>query len=233
MANINTVNFKIPDFLRSYGRNRTKYISDYQQKLLRDVLPDYQIMIDDKKPINIAELFARPYDDYALEIGFGNGEHLAMLAKKYPNRGFIGVEPYINGVAKLLKMMEEQQLSNIRILNDDVRHLLPLLSTEIFTQIIILHPDPWPRKKHHKRRLLQPSFLQRISDLLTPQGRLLIGTDCTSYMQWILLLVLKNATLRWQATEKKDWQTPPEIMTYYAGKAQKKGQERWYFHMKK
>ena len=182
--------------LRSYGRKRSKYMRPYQQKLLTETLPNIRLDVPDDMPSGLADYFkgekypSKKYQSYGLEIGFGDGAHLAWQAEQNPDCGFIGAEPFLLGVAKLLRHIDDEKLSNIRIFDDDIRYLLPFIPKASLHHIIILHPDPWPRKKHHKRRLIQPDFIDRLHHLLVDGGRLTIGTDCPNYMQWILCVML-------------------------------------------
>jgi len=126
-----------------------------------------------------------------LEIGFGAGEHLAALAEQYPDKIIIGAEPFINGVAQLLSKIADEngaafpQYKNIRIFPDDVRRLFAAADFQ-FSDIYILHPDPWPKARHEKRRLCSAEFLKEISALLSKDGKIIIGTDHTDYYNWIL-----------------------------------------------
>ncbi len=189
--------------LRSYGRKRSKYIRPYQQKLLTETLPNYRLDVPDDMPSGLADYFTgkkhqtKNYKTYGLEIGFGDGAHLAWQAKQNPDCGFIGAEPFILGVAKLLRHIDDDNLSNIRIFPDDIRYLLPFIPKASLHHIIILHPDPWPRKKHHKRRLIQPEFIDRLHHLLVDGGCVTIGTDCSNYMQWILCMMLSRDSFYW------------------------------------
>ncbi|MCH9852417.1 MAG: tRNA (guanosine(46)-N7)-methyltransferase TrmB [Alphaproteobacteria bacterium] len=222
--------------LRSYGRKRSKYIRPYQQKLLNETLPDYRINLPDNMPMDLADYFGgKNYQSYALEIGFGDGAHLAWQAKQNPDCGFIGADPYILGVAKLLRHIDDKNLSNIRIFSDDIRYFLPFIPEASLHHIIILHPDPWPRKKHHKRRLIQPDFIDSLHHLLIDGGCLTIGTDSPCYMKWILCMMLAHTDLRWDfhknlnGHQPQSWYEKPEIMTHYGEKAVEKGQDVWYF----
>jgi len=165
--------------VRTYGRRHGKSLSARQQRLVDDLLPTLMPRADDAAAAAI------------LEIGFGAGEHLMALAGQYPDKIIIGAEPFINGVAQLLSKIADEngavfpQYKNIRIFPDDVRNLISAFDFQ-FSDIYILHPDPWPKARHEKRRLCSAEFLKRISALLSQGGKIIIGTDHTDYYNWIL-----------------------------------------------
>ena len=215
--------------MRSYGRRTSKHITETQRELLNQSIDRHQILLPTKSPLNMAGLFGKNYDDYALEIGFGDGGHLLSQATQNPEIGFIGAEPYLHGVVKLLSEIEKQQIANIKIFTDDVRLLFHALPKEVFAKIFILHPDPWPKKRHHKRRLLQDGFLDRLSPFIKQNALLTIGTDCSDYMRHILSLMLNRSEFSWNDTHPTQWQTADE-QTRYGKKASSKGAMSWYFH---
>lgn len=159
--------------IRTFGRRHGKKLSARQDWLIQNILP------------TIA-----PHSGDILEIGFGAGEHLRQLATRYPDKIIIGAEPFMNGVASLLSAMCDDdntirpEYKNIRILADDVRILLKNPNLK-FEQIWILHPDPWPKARHEKRRLLSTEFLNILSQHITPDGQIIIGTDHHEYFDWI------------------------------------------------
>ena len=169
--------------IRTFGRRHGKKLSNRKQLLIDNLLPNItpKNVKFDKKPL-------------ILEIGFGNGEHICDLAKNNPESTIIGAEPFMNGVAALLSAITNEsdnvlfdEYKNIRIHADDVRLLLknPEFKTIKFEQIWILHPDPWPKAKHEKRRLLNHEFLNLLSEFLSPDGEIIIGTDHFGYYDWI------------------------------------------------
>jgi len=187
----NTDIYKMPGIqnpekkIRTFGRRHGKKISARQQWLVDNLLP----VISPKNIKNTG--------GFILEIGFGNGEHLRELALQYPNNTIVGAEPFINGVASLLSSITNEsdnqvnpEYKNIRIWADDVRMILKkdsvdFLST-LFSEIYVLHPDPWPKARHEKRRLLSSEFLNVLSECLTPDGKIIIGTDHWEYYDWII-----------------------------------------------
>jgi tRNA (guanine-N7-)-methyltransferase len=161
--------------IRTFGRRHGKKLSARQQTLIDEVLP---ILVPENGDI--------------LEIGFGAGEHIRDLALAHPDKIIIGAEPFMNGVASLLSAITEQnsnrvldEYNNIRIWADDVRDFLRNTESK-FKQIWVLHPDPWPKARHEKRRLLSAEFLNTLSKYLSPDGEIIIGTDHWGYFDWIL-----------------------------------------------
>jgi len=170
--------------IRTFGRRHGKKLSARQNYLIETVLP--QITPDN------------PDGELILEIGFGAGEHVRELARANPNATIIGAEPFMNGVASLMSAITDEnnnildEYKNIRVWPDDVRDFLRINDSQ-FSQIWVLHPDPWPKARHEKRRLLQAEFLELISKHLTPDGEIIIGTDHWGYYDWIIEQAKKTA----------------------------------------
>ena len=174
-----------------FGRRKGRTIRKAKSFLLEDFLPEVCLNVD--KRIDLSECFTAPKNKYALEIGFGDGSHLAAIAKSQPDTGFVGVEVYKNGVANLLSLitgvkegnetdlqditLEDGRVDNIRIYDDDVRLLFAALPDNSFDKIYLLFPDPWPKKKHANRRFVNPDNLQELARLLKNGGILQIATD--------------------------------------------------------
>ena len=164
-------------------------------------------------------------ESISLEIGFGGGEHLAARAARFPQRGFIGVEPFINGVASLCRHIEERDLSNIRIWCDDVRLLLPALAPAAFDEVFLLFPDPWPKARHARRRILAPPMLDMLMRTLRVGGEMLVASDDATAQSWALAACWREARLEWLARQAADWRLPPSDFpgTRYMAKAEKAG----------
>lgn len=211
--------------IRSFGRIKSRRLSDHKNFLLEKLLPKYEInslSTDDRRPSTI------------LEIGFGFGDFLFEKAKKNPDTLFLGSEPHINGVVNLLAKLEKEPLPNLKISQQDVRILLNNFSPKTFDEILILFPDPWPKLKHFKRRLIDVKFLDEVlSPKLKTAGKLVIATDHDSYKIWILSAISKSKNFFWDANSKKDWQNFPDdwIETKYQKKAANEGRVSVIFNL--
>jgi tRNA (guanine-N7-)-methyltransferase len=155
-----------------------------------------------------------------LEIGFGGGEHLAAQATAHPDQRFIGVEPFLNGVASCLRHIEEANAPNIRLHQGDARDIVARLPDASLDLCYILFPDPWPKTRHHKRRLIQPAFLSQLARALKPGGELRFATDWANYASWTLEHVLRDARFAWRAERAEDWRRPwaGHVATRYEAK---------------
>ena len=143
-----------------YGRSKGHALRANHQRLMAELLPRVRAPDPGDGPIDLEALFPGA-NDFALEVGFGGGEHLAFQAARNPKVGFIGAEPFLNGVAKLLQHVEKEGLLNVRIHHGDARPLIEALPSGRFSRIFVLHPDPWPKKRHYKRRMISPGSSRR------------------------------------------------------------------------
>jgi tRNA (guanine-N7-)-methyltransferase len=219
-----------PEDLRSYGRRRARTPSARQQALWRDVLPGVAIPRQAAALADLPGLFPAPIREVWLEIGFGGGEHLIEQAKANRDVGFLGCEPFEDGVIKLLSAIETEGLTNVRVLAGDARPLLRLLPQGSVGRAFILFPDPWPKKRHHKRRLIAPETLDEIARILRPAGELRMATDAAEYVSAMLQTAALNPALRWIARGPQDWRQRPRDwpQTRYEAKALAAGR-RCYF----
>ena len=211
----------IPKFVRSFGRIKSRTLSDHKKDLLNNLLPKYQIT-------DFADQELKNYGkEIYLEIGFGFGDFLFENAKRNPDILFIGCEPHINGVVNLLAKLKVLPLQNIKIFISDNRILLEKVADKIFDKIYILFPDPWPKAKHHKRRLINKEFFQLLHNKAKPSSELIIATDDNSYKLWIMVEYFKSELWSWQAQAKDDWQNFPDdwVQTKYQNKAEIAGRE--------
>jgi tRNA (guanine-N7-)-methyltransferase len=217
--------------LRSYGRRRGRKLSPRQAILLRELLPRVAVPLDRPALGALRTLFDPPPRAVWLEIGFGGGEHLLWQAQHHPDVGFIGCEPFENGVVKVLSAIEGGGYQNVRIFQGDARELLPLLPEASIGRAFMLFPDPWPKKRHWKRRLVSEATLNALGRVLGPGGELRIATDIGDYARWILLAVRGQRSFRWFAEGPGDWRTrtadwPP---TRYEQRAINDGRRCYYF----
>ena len=206
-----------------FGRRKVRQLRTYRQGLMDELLPEIAIE-NEVKPFG-------DYKNYILEIGFGAGEHLANMAKNSSNTGFIGAEVFINGIASLLAEIDKNNLQNIRIFSDDARQLLPLIPDNFLQSIYLLFPDPWHKKRHAKRRLLQKETLHEFHRILKPKGDFFIASDNVMYIRHALH-VMHDKRFSWQANKPSDWQTPFEnhTQTRFESKALRQNRKPVFLH---
>ena len=203
--------------LRTFGRVKSRTIKPAQGVLLDSLLPQIAVPLD--QPLTRAGLRAGR-DQLWLEIGFGGGEHLAGQAARHPEATLIGAEPFLNGAASALRHIDEAGLSNVRLHVGDAREILDRLPDASLDRVFILFPDPWPKARHHKRRLVQPPFVAELVRVLVPGGRLRFATDWADYADWALQRLTAHADLHWTAERADDWRLPPadHVTTRYQEK---------------
>ena len=215
-----------------HGRRRGRRLRPGRRRLLEDLLPRLRAPVAD-----LAALPRRPpreafrgYSDIWLEIGFGQGEHLAAQARAKPGTLFIGCEPYVNGVSSLLRTIASEGIGNVLIHDDDARDLLDSLPDASIGRLFLLFPDPWPKRRHRKRRFVSPANLDRIARVLVDGAEFRFATDHAGYVRWTLRHVLDHAALEWPATRPGDWRRKagdwPE--TRYERKAVAQGRDCVY-----
>ncbi len=210
-----------PEFLRSFGRIHGRTLSPHQQDLVDTLLPKLQVQPSDLDTCG----------KLALEIGFGGGEHLVAQANTNRDTLFIGVEPYINGVAKALCGVSDNALRNVRLHTEDARLLLKTLPDARLDSVFILFPDPWPKDRHKKRRLVNQETLAMIARTHKKGGRLLIASDHEDYCVWILEQLHASPHYTWTAHEQTDWLVPPAdwTQTKYQRKTTAEGRQPHFF----
>jgi tRNA (guanine-N7-)-methyltransferase len=195
--------------LRSYGRRRGRKPSPRQAALLDTLLPDVVLNLADPAPASPAKLFTPSVREVWLEIGFGGGEHLLWQAAHNPDAGFIGCEPFQDGVVKVLRAIEEQKLSNIRVHADDARAVLRWLPEACIARAFVLFPDPWPKKRHQKRRLLSAGTLSELARVMAAGAELRVATDIGDYARSILQAVRAERSFAWAPNGPSDWRQRP------------------------
>jgi tRNA (guanine-N7-)-methyltransferase len=210
---------------RVHGRRRGRPLRPGQRRLRQDLLPLLAIKLPETGPIDPAALFETRPGSVWLEIGFGAGEHLAAQAAAHPDIGFIGVEVFENGVARLVGEIARSGLGNIRVFPDDARVLLDALAPASLGRVFILFPDPWPKTRHHKRRLVSAATLDRLAVLMRPGAELRLATDDRDYLAWMLEHATLHPAFEWLARGPADWrERPPDWPpTRYEEKARAAG----------
>ncbi|TGP20484.1 MULTISPECIES: tRNA (guanosine(46)-N(7))-methyltransferase TrmB [unclassified Mesorhizobium] len=213
-----------------FGRRHGKTIRPQQAAALESGLRAYRLDLAAEPPADLGTLFEAKVSAVQLEIGFGGGEHLLHRATEAPATGFIGVEPFVNGMAKMMTALAKVPLANLRVYDDDATRLLDWLPPASLDGIDLLYPDPWPKKKHWKRRFVSPANLDRFARVLKAGGRFRFASDIDSYVNWTLLACRANGSFAWQASEAADWQTPYEGWpgTRYEAKAIREGRRPAY-----
>lgn len=216
--------------LRSFGRKRGRKPSPRQEALLTDRLPQVRVDLDRLAGVELPSLFKPEVREVWLEIGFGGAEHMVHQARCNPHVGLIGCEPFEDGVIKALSAMETYGLSNIQIHPDDARPLLRALPAASIARVFVLYPDPWPKARHAKRRLVSPDFLAQIARVLTDGGELRIATDIPAYVRTVMEAAARQHDLAWTARAPSDWRTPWADWpgTRYEAKALREGRTPVY-----
>jgi tRNA (guanine-N7-)-methyltransferase len=217
--------------LRSFGRRRGRKLSPRQDHLLAELMP--RVVADPTaSPVaDLGALFPSGTTDVWLEIGFGGAEHLIWQAKHHPRVGLIGCEPFEEGVVKALTAIEEGGLGNVRLWGDDVRPLIRWLPERSISRVFMLFPDPWPKKRHQKRRLFSPDLLRMLARVMKSGAELRLGTDIGDYARTALLSVAQTTDFRWTAECAQDWRVRLEDWpgTRYEAKAGREGRRCYFF----
>ena len=215
-----------------FGRRKTRGLSERKTDLSRTLLPELLVAppVTDPKA-----LFRRPVDAVHLEIGFGGGEHLLHRVRDEPRTGFIGIEPFVNGMAKMLSAAAGTDLRNLRVYDEDAVELLDGLPDGSIERVDLLYPDPWPKRRHWKRRFVSATNLERIARVLVPGGEFRFASDIGSYVEWTLHHAAGHDALRWTARRAADWQGPWPgwLRTRYEAKAVREGRRPAYLRFER
>ena len=205
--------------IRTFGRTGGRALSPRQQNLLDTQLDRWRLPAPVSQGLDPRSLFPGAHAVW-LEIGFGGGEHLVAQAGDHRETGFIGCEPFVEGVAKALAGIEERELTNVRLWPDDARLLLDAFAPASIERAFILFPDPWPKRRQQKRRLVQPDFAAALRRVIAPGGQGRFATDVASYADEALLTFLQNGGFEWTAEAADDWRRPPSdhVTTRYETK---------------
>ncbi len=192
-----------------YGRRKGHRLRPGRRRLLEELLPRLLVTLPESGQLDPAALFPDRREGLWLEIGFGGGGHLVAQAAAHPQDGVIGCEPYVSGVARALSAIQGQDLGNVRLFMDDARFLMQALPDACLERIFVLFPDPWPKTRHHKRRIVNPSTAAGFARLLRAGGELRLATDDLSYARAMLLVLRARPDLQWQARRPGDWRSRP------------------------
>lgn len=213
-----------------FGRRRGKRLRPGQVAALEEVLPALRLDLDSPPPARPDKLFAVPVSGICLEIGFGGGEHLLHEVARHPATGFIGVEPFVNGMAKVASAVAGDPPRNLRLHDGDATLLLDWLPDAALERIDLLYPDPWPKRKHWKRRFVSAGNLERFARVLKPGGLLRFASDIGSYVDWTLIHCRAHPAFSWQAASADDWRRPFAGWpgTRYEAKALREGRRPAY-----
>ena len=214
---------------RLYGRRQDKPLKPRQARLMESLLPRIAVPDPEAGAIDPEALLPQA-EELWVEIGFGGGEHIAWQAAQNPHVGLIGAEPFVNGVGKLLAQIDDDGLENVRIHFGDARPLLEALPDASIARMFVLHPDPWPKKRHYKRRMISPWFFDEAARLLRPGGELRVASDIRDYVRWTLMHAANAPVFEWTAERAGDWKRRPADwpQTRYEAKALKEGRAPSY-----
>lgn len=218
-----------------YGRRKGHPLRAGQAALFESLLPGLAIDLASAGPADLRTLFGIPVEAVRLEIGFGGAEHLLFEAARCPTTGFIGAEPFLNGMAKALAGIDSAGLENVRLHHGDAMPLLDWLPPASLVRVDLLYPDPWPKTRHWKRRFVNPQNLDRLARVIAPGGELRFATDWPSYAAWALALMRGRMDFEWAAERAEDWRRPwPEWPgTRYEAKALREGRVPAYFRFRR
>jgi tRNA (guanine-N7-)-methyltransferase len=202
--------------LRTYGRVKSRALKPRQAALMQTLLPKLALPEGPLEPRALAPAASEVW----LEAGFGAGEHLAAQAARRPDALFLGAEPFVNGIAACLTHLDSAQLANVRLHHGDVRDVVRRLPDASVDRIYVLFPDPWPKTRHKKRRLIQAEFVAEAARIMKPGARLRFATDWADYADWTLERFLGSSAFRWTAERADDWRAPwaDHVTTRYEAK---------------
>jgi len=217
-----------------FGRRKGHALKPRQAALFATLLPRIALDLSKPAPPDLRALFSG-VDDARLEIGFGGAEHLSTQAKANPRIGFIGSDGFINAIAKALAAIDADKLDNVRLHHGDASELLDWLPDAELSRVDLLYPDPWPKRRHWKRRFIQDDSLKRLARILKPGGELRFATDIADYAAYTLTRVLRSKDFVWTAECADDWRKPWADFagTRYEAKAKREDRMPAYFTFRK
>jgi tRNA (guanine-N7-)-methyltransferase len=218
-----------------FGRRKGHKLRAHQADLIEHLLPHLALDIASPAPADPASMFDPIVRELRLEIGFGGGEHLVAEAGQFPETGFIGCEPYVNGMAKILAQIEAHNISNIRLLAGDAAELLAWLPPHSLARIDLIHPDPWPKRRHWKRRFVQDATITAMARVLKGGGEFRFVSDIDDYAAWTLSHLLRSPDFEWLAMRADEWRLPWQgfTKTRYGQKAEREGRKATYLRFRR
>lgn len=213
-----------------FGRRKGHPLRARQASLFETLFPKLALDLKTPPPNPLATLFAVPVDEVRLEIGFGGAEHLIGEARAHAGTGFIGCEPFVNGMAKALAAIDELALANVRLHDADAAELIDWLPARSLARIDLLYPDPWPKRRHWKRRFISDASVAKLARILRAGGEMRFATDWPDYAAWTLARFLRDDDFVWTAERADDWRRPwPGFTrTRYEEKAIREGRTPCY-----
>ncbi len=218
-----------------FGRRKGHKLRSHQADLIENLLPHLALDIGAAAPNSLCDLYDDGIEDVRLEIGFGGGEHLIAEALAFPAIGFIGCEPYVNGMAKILTQIEAANIQNIRLYAGDAAELVAWATPRSMARIDLIHPDPWPKRRHWKRRFVQDATVAAMARIIRPQGEFRFVSDIDDYCAWTLAHLMRSPDFSWTAERAADWHLPwpGYTMTRYGRKAEREGRKAAYLRFRR
>ena len=218
-----------------FGRRKGHRLRAHQAGLIENLLPQLALDTGGPAPVDAGDLFLPQAQDVRLEIGFGGGEHLVAEARNTPDTGFIGCEPYVNGMAKILAQIESHGVRNIRLFAGDAADLLAWLPPRSLSRIDLIHPDPWPKRRHWKRRFVQDATIAAMARVLKPRSEFRFVSDIADYTAWTLRHFARSPHFAWMAERADDWRQPWHgyTITRYGQKATRQGRPAAYLRFRR
>ena len=213
-----------------FGRRKGHPLKPQQAALFDTLLPRLALDLDTPAPADLATLFPNSVEAVRIEIGFGGAEHMIAEAERAPHTGFIGSDPFVNAMAKALAGIDARGLANIRLHFGDAIFLIEWLPAGSIARVDLIYPDPWPKRRHWKRRFVQDATLAEIARVLRPGGEFRFVTDWPDYAAWTLKHLARARDFEWTAERADDWRQPwPDFTgTHYEAKAKREGRAPCY-----
>ncbi len=213
-----------------FGRRHGKPLRTHQSDLFEGLLPRLKLDLETPAPEDLCSLFRAPAEAVRMEIGFGGGEHLFHETDRYSNVGFIGVEPFINGMAKMLAALDREPRENLRLYDEDATAVLDWLPDASLAGVDLIYPDPWHKRRHWKRRFVSDANLDRFARVLKPGGKFRFASDIEHYVNWTLQHCRRHDAFDWQAEGPSDWNDAYDGWpgTRYEAKAFREGRRAAY-----